>query len=70
MTLMTYDLSDDLQMAVRVMQDGRLTLRVWDDRLKECRCCFEWDEVRWLIRALKRCECKKLLRKESEEEDE
>lgn len=70
MTLMTYDLSDDLQINVRVMQDGRLTLSIWDDRLKERRCWLEWDEVRWLIRALKRCECKKLLKKESEEEDE
>ena len=26
MSLMTYDLSDDLQMAVRMMGDGRLTL--------------------------------------------
>lgn len=69
MTLMTYYLSDDLEISVHVMQDGRLTMRVWDDRLKECRCWLEWDEVRWLIRALKRCECKKLLKKESEKEE-
>lgn len=69
MTLMTYYLSDDLEINVHVMQDGRLTLRVWDDRLKECRCWLEWDEVRWLIRALKRCECKKALKKESEKEE-
>lgn len=41
MTLMTYDLSDDLQINVHVMQDGRLTLSIWDDRLKERRCWFE-----------------------------
>lgn len=56
MTLMTFDLSDDLQMAVRVMQDGRLTLSVWDDRLKERRCWLEWDDVRHLMRRIKDCE--------------
>ncbi len=70
MTLMTYYLSDDLEINVHVMQDGRLTLSIDDDRLKSRRCWFEWDEVRWLIRALKRCECKKALKKESEEEEE
>ena len=62
----TYDLSDDLQIAVRMMEDGRLTLTVWDDRLEERRCCLEWDEVRWLMRALRRCECNKAF-KEAEE---
>lgn len=56
MTLMTYDLSDDLQINVRVMQDGRLTLSIWDDQLKECRCWLEWDEVKHLMRELKACE--------------
>lgn len=56
MTLMSYDLADDLQINVHVMQDGRLTLSIWDDRLKERRCWFEWDEVRWLMRDLKRCD--------------
>ena len=56
MTIMTFDLSDDLQMAVRVMQDGRLTLSVWDDRLKERRCWLEWDDVRHLMRRIKDCE--------------
>lgn len=56
MTLMTYDLADDLQMAVRVMQDGRLTLSVWDDRLKGRRCWLEWDDVRHLMRRIKDCE--------------
>jgi len=56
MSLMTYDLSDDLQMAVRMMGDGRLTLTVWDDRLKERRCCLEWDEVKCLMLTLKACE--------------
>lgn len=56
MTLMTYDLADDLQMAVRVMQDGRLTLSIWDDRLEECRCRLEWDDVRHLMRRIKDCE--------------
>lgn len=56
MTLMTYDLSDDLQIAVRVMQDGRLTLSIWDDRLKERRCWLEWDDVRHLMRRIKDCE--------------
>lgn len=56
MTIMTFDLSDDLQMAVRVMQDGRLTLSIWDDRLKERRCWLEWDDVRHLMRRIKDCE--------------
>ena len=56
MCLMTYDLSDDLQMAVRMMGEGRLTLTVWDDRLKERRCCLEWDEVKHLMHTLKACE--------------
>lgn len=56
MTLMTYDLADDLQIAVRVMQDGRLTLSIWDDRLKERRCWLEWDDVRHLMRRFKDCE--------------
>lgn len=65
MTLMSYDLADDLQINVHVMQDGRLTLSIWDDRLKERRCWFEWDEVRWLIRDLKRCD--KAFKEEFEE---
>ena len=56
MCLMTYDLSDDLQMAVRVMGDGRLTLTVWDDRLNERRCLLGWDEVKHLMHTLKACE--------------
>jgi hypothetical protein len=56
MSLMTYDLSDELQMTVRMMGDGRLTLTVWDDRLEERRCCLEWDEVKHLMRTLKACE--------------
>ena len=69
MTLMTYDLADDLRINVHVMQDGRLTLSIDDDRLKSRRCWLEWDEVRWLIRALKRCECNKALKEKSEDDD-
>lgn len=48
MTLMTYDLADDLQMAVRVMQDGRMVMSVWDDRLEERRCTLDWERVQAL----------------------
>lgn len=55
MTLMCHDLSDDLQVAVRVMGDGRLTMHIWDDRLEECRCRLEWDEVMCLVERLMAC---------------
>lgn len=48
MTLVTYDLADDLQMAVRVMQDGRMVMSVWDDRLEERRCTLDWERVQAL----------------------
>lgn len=56
MSVMTYDLGDDLQIAVHVMGDGRLTLSIDDDRLKTRRCWLEWDDVRHLMRRIKDCE--------------
>lgn len=40
MTLMTYDLSDDLQISLRRTDDGRVVMSVWDDRLEERRCTW------------------------------
>lgn len=48
MTLMTYDLADDLQMAVRRTDDGRMVMSVWDDRLEERRCTLDWERVQAL----------------------
>lgn len=48
MTLMTYDLADDLQIAVRRTDDGRMVMSVWDDRLEERRCTLDWERVQAL----------------------
>lgn len=45
---MTYDLADDLQMAVRRTDDGRMVMSVWDDRLEERRCTLDWERVQAL----------------------
>lgn len=52
MTLLTYDLADDLQLAVRMMDDGCRVLSIWDDRLRERRCTIEWGEVERLVRLI------------------
>lgn len=37
-----FDLTDDLQIALRRMDDGRMVMSVWDDRLEERRCTLDW----------------------------
>ena len=53
MTLMTYDLADDLQMAVRRTDDGRMVMSVWDDRLEERRCTLDWERVQALANLIR-----------------
>ena len=48
MSLMTYDLSEDLQISLRRTDDGRMVMSVWDDRLEERRCTLDWERVQAL----------------------
>lgn len=48
MTLMTYDLSDDLQISLRRTDDGHMVMSVWDDRLEERRCTLDWERAQAL----------------------
>lgn len=48
MTLMIYDLSDDLQISLRRTDDGCMVMSVWDDRLEERRCTLDWERVQAL----------------------
>lgn len=48
MTLMTYDLSEDLQISLRRTDNGRMVMSVWDDRLEERRCTLDWGRAQAL----------------------
>lgn len=45
---MIFDLTDDLQIALRNRGDGHLLMTLWDDRLEERRYVLEWERVQAL----------------------